>query len=764
MTDINPTPSWANVRQLETNEFATGGANGNMNEQAKSLAARSELLKQYAALPYESKTGGYALNERVQLNNGDIVRSTVANNASNPNTDMTGWLNLSSTTTVATTADLSAGIAYKGGQEVFVQSRTAGRHKGGGRFYFDPTRTAENDGVTVFNGWVRSKIGKLKPEWAGAIGDGVTDDSAAFRLIRDVGVAKARAVAPYNVNLAVAGYIVSLDPRAKYLVKGANLLGSNEPESPTNPKYSITFEVDGNGSCINYEPLSEFDNLFNIDAFIERPKFRNFNLYVKASLPQESGVIWKIRSGYNGYSGAQRTHISDVRLDSMSGTSNRIRRVFDISGTTQADQILVDQCAFGGFEEFWKSDNQESANNTVRNCSFNTTTSGGSVYFNISGLGDNFNLVDCNMSMAAGDTVFNFIAPLNGGGTLINSNPAYQFHAIRNRFETYGSGEVIMLNSNHLKLNIEGLTSGLASGASSTKWVWKACEMGSYQFNKCFLSNPQKLLTPILSSLSYSTTVGTGVKLNDTAYLATLELGAWDGTNEYSVKDALVNKRKARSFRFRDCFQINRGGAWDFDVVFDEDEISNGIRKQNTVTLNKAGTGFATEFQIPPYQVIDEISVTNIGTLPNTFNGYRVYFGAKSNNNFVDYVDTLSNVVANTETVIFKGKGVVLNDVINSNVISVYALQDGVEVTTKLLSSITVKYTALSTYRDGVTSTANATVIKNTLLPKNVGATASRPTKAPYVGWQYFDTTLGKPIFVKTLSPVAWVDATGVVV
>ena len=51
MTDINPTPSWANVRQLETNEFANGGANGNMNEQAKSLAARSELLKQYAALP-----------------------------------------------------------------------------------------------------------------------------------------------------------------------------------------------------------------------------------------------------------------------------------------------------------------------------------------------------------------------------------------------------------------------------------------------------------------------------------------------------------------------------------------------------------------------------------------------------------------------------------------------------------------------------------------------------------------------------------------
>ena len=91
MTDILPPAGWPNVRQLEIKEFATGGANGNMNEQARSLAARSELLKRYAALPYESKTGGYTLNERVQLATGDIVRSTIPNNVNNPNVDMTGW-------------------------------------------------------------------------------------------------------------------------------------------------------------------------------------------------------------------------------------------------------------------------------------------------------------------------------------------------------------------------------------------------------------------------------------------------------------------------------------------------------------------------------------------------------------------------------------------------------------------------------------------------------------------------------------------------
>ncbi len=42
------------------------------------------------------------------------------------------------------------------------------------------------------------------------------------------------------------------------------------------------------------------------------------------------------------------------------------------------------------------------------------------------------------------------------------------------------------------------------------------------------------------------------------------------------------------------------------------------------------------------------------------------------------------------------------------------------------------------------------------------GATTARPTMNQYVGMPYFDTTLGKPIWLKTPggSPV-WVDATG---
>ena len=46
MVDIVENPEWKSVRILERNEVALGGYGGNMNEQATSLVARSEFLKQ----------------------------------------------------------------------------------------------------------------------------------------------------------------------------------------------------------------------------------------------------------------------------------------------------------------------------------------------------------------------------------------------------------------------------------------------------------------------------------------------------------------------------------------------------------------------------------------------------------------------------------------------------------------------------------------------------------------------------------------------
>jgi len=44
------------------------------------------------------------------------------------------------------------------------------------------------------------------------------------------------------------------------------------------------------------------------------------------------------------------------------------------------------------------------------------------------------------------------------------------------------------------------------------------------------------------------------------------------------------------------------------------------------------------------------------------------------------------------------------------------------------------------------------------------GTTAQRPTSALWIGRTFFDTTLGKPVWVKQVRPaVVWVDAAGTV-
>lgn len=44
------------------------------------------------------------------------------------------------------------------------------------------------------------------------------------------------------------------------------------------------------------------------------------------------------------------------------------------------------------------------------------------------------------------------------------------------------------------------------------------------------------------------------------------------------------------------------------------------------------------------------------------------------------------------------------------------------------------------------------------------GPTASRPTKLLWVGRQFWDTDLQKPVYVSSVNPAVWKDASGAVV
>ena len=128
-----------NVRSPSSNsyidEYQNIGGVATPSGKSYPSAAYVQNVAKHTALPFVvGKT--YSLNERVQLTNGDIVKSTIDGNTNDPNVDMTGWVKTNSAGQIFDASGLS--------QQVINDSN-----------------------LTVFN--------------FGAKGDGATDDSDAFQ-------------------------------------------------------------------------------------------------------------------------------------------------------------------------------------------------------------------------------------------------------------------------------------------------------------------------------------------------------------------------------------------------------------------------------------------------------------------------------------------------------------------------------------------------------------------------------------------------------
>ena len=149
-----------------------------------------------------AKGGGYPINYRVMLNNGDIVKSTIDGNTNDPNTDLTGWLNLSSASAILdesgkTQQEINNGVASLDelrlinpetkGRKLYLNSVIVGKDLGGGMFVSTQKAGLSDNGGTVIASsdpklfWVRVNYDNVIPQFWGALGDGVNDDRPAFQ-------------------------------------------------------------------------------------------------------------------------------------------------------------------------------------------------------------------------------------------------------------------------------------------------------------------------------------------------------------------------------------------------------------------------------------------------------------------------------------------------------------------------------------------------------------------------------------------------------
>ena len=137
---------------------------------------------------WREKTLGYNQNDRVMLDNGDIVKSTVANNTKNPNVDMTGWVKdnsasqifdgplnqhqinrgLNSLDEMLAIQNPVDGMRVKLNSFLPINYALRFPHVGGGEFIYASSKSSVNDGGLIINGWVRQNYTAIKPEFFGA--------------------------------------------------------------------------------------------------------------------------------------------------------------------------------------------------------------------------------------------------------------------------------------------------------------------------------------------------------------------------------------------------------------------------------------------------------------------------------------------------------------------------------------------------------------------------------------------------------------------
>lgn len=165
MTDLIPIPDWTPVRQLETTDKVLGGPlpEGVANLHAQALANQNLYArKNGGTLPFLPGLT-YDTGDRVKLASGAIVVSEDDGNVTDPNVDMTGWVNFEgdqrsinnkNNTTSHVALMLDAPVVD--GKIFNVLSRDEPSfvlvkpYSGGGLFKWDVSSTATPNGGTVF--------------------------------------------------------------------------------------------------------------------------------------------------------------------------------------------------------------------------------------------------------------------------------------------------------------------------------------------------------------------------------------------------------------------------------------------------------------------------------------------------------------------------------------------------------------------------------------------------------------------------------------
>lgn len=151
-----------------------------------------DQINLYGGKKYDMPVGGYPLNARVLLDNGDIVKSTVDGNTNDPNVDMTEWF-LAGSDKIKTVLTLNNMLSLNPVDQDVVRVLSyytpnyalAKPYLGSSEYVYKQSTVSKSDGFFNINGWNLIFSDTVDIYQVGFKGDYATDEGARLNSFLD---------------------------------------------------------------------------------------------------------------------------------------------------------------------------------------------------------------------------------------------------------------------------------------------------------------------------------------------------------------------------------------------------------------------------------------------------------------------------------------------------------------------------------------------------------------------------------------------------
>lgn len=291
----------------------------------------------------------------------------------------------------------------------------------------------------------------------GAVGDGVTDDTAAIRAAIDY--AQSLSSVPSFPHISKQSVVV-FAPGKTYVVSGNNVLGHNYVTSGTN---GTSYQIDLCGSQLEWHQTGANDALVDYAAYIF-----NFGL-VNGTVV----VVNDYNTSVNGYlvsANPQNPAVANVFIRhvydnlKVKGGTYKLNKVFNITGATHCDQTTVSNSYFIGWETLYYSSNPESVDWTFIGCSAFPDVDNFRFFHHAGQWAGGMRIIGCELGSRSSGVIF------YATGTVTTSNNGYVY--CNSRLETGTSGAspttfVQIVDATHGRYEIVGMNFYAGGGASN---------------------------------------------------------------------------------------------------------------------------------------------------------------------------------------------------------------------------------------------------------------------------------------------------------